>query len=347
MVDMIVLWKKLFEIWCFKGTNMSSIECFETALKDSGIITTDDVDDESKLSKVDRQLFASGLIKAMEENENGQYLFHRAYLNERVEDIAKYLCVFSKRAYIGAGNIDFGYTQGENSKLYFHESGSINNRAIKIYIAFRELLKKQIAFFAPTSGYVDDFPFSSNPYDFLTPLLNNGYKRVNSSNFYQITDNMLNKLYIGLPWLKNARVEDYIDIVNKYHDYFLKYSIEVRKAADDTDDINKFQYDLIKDIQEVIIDIRIALEKKKSELKTKGVVTSIGVLFTTMSFLIPDVYSVVNPEWLSAILGGGALYEFFNGANDINEMINMCMDNTFFPIWEWHRVTTNKQKMDL
>lgn len=96
---------------------------------------------------------------------------------------------------------------------------------------------------------------------------------------------MLNKLYIGLSWLKNARVEDYIDKVNKYHDYFLKYSIEVRKAADATDDINKFQYDLIKDRQETIIDIRIALEKKRSELKTKGIVTTMGVLFTTMSFL--------------------------------------------------------------
>lgn len=323
---------------------MSSIECFETALKDSNIITIDDVDDELKISKVDRSLFAAGLIKAMEENENGQYLFHRAYLNERVTDVAKYLCVFSKRAYIGAGNINFGYTETKNSKLYFYESGSTNNKVIKRYIAFRELFKNQIAFFAPTSGFIDDFPFSSDPYDFLTPLLNNGYKKVNSSNFHQIKDNMLNNLYIGLPWLKNARVEDYIEIVNKYHDYFLKYSIEVRKAADATDDINKFHYDLIKDIQEAIIDIRIALEKKKSELKTKGIVTSIGVLFTTMSFLIPDVYSVINPEWLSAILGGGALYEFFNGANDINEMINMCKDNTFFPIWEWHRVTTNNQK---
>lgn len=52
---------------------------------------------------------------------------------------------------------------------------------------------------------------------------------MNSSHFYQITDNMLNKIYIGLPWLKNARVEDYIEIVNKYYDYFLKYSIEVKK----------------------------------------------------------------------------------------------------------------------
>lgn len=331
-------------IYIQNNINMSSVECFEMALKDSYITSINDVDDETKLSKVDKSLFAIGLIKAMEENENGQYLFHRAYLNRSIEDVAKYLCVFSKRAYIGAGNIDFGYTQGETSKLYYRESSSINNKTIKIYIAFRELFKKQIAFFAPTSGYVDDYPFSSEPYDFLTPLLNSGYKKVNASNFFVITDNMLNKLYIGLPWLKNARVEDYIDIVNKYHDYFLKYSIEVRKAADATDDINKFQYDLIKDIQETIIDIRIALEKKKSELKTKGIVATMGVLFTTMSFLIPDVYSVVNPEWLSAILGGGALYEFFNGANDVNEMINMCKDNTFFPIWEWHRITTNKRR---
>lgn len=323
--------------------NMSSVECFEMALKDSNIKTIEDVDDEEKLSKVDESLFAAGLIRAMEENENGKYLFYRAYLNGEINDIAKYLCVFSKRAYIATGRIDFGYTLTGNSKLFYRESGLTNNRTIKIYVAFRELFKSQIAFFAPTSGYIDNYPFFSDSYDFLTPLLNKGYKNVNSSSFYKISDDMFNKLYIGLPWLKNARVEDYIEIVNKYHDYFLKYSIEVRKAAEATDDIDKFQYDLIKDIQEAIVDIRIALEKKKSELKAKGIVTTIGVLFTTMSFLIPDVCSVINPEWLSAILGGGALYEFFNGAKDIDEMLNMCKGNTFFPIWEWHRVTTDRQ----
>jgi hypothetical protein len=333
----------LIQMYIPGNINMSSIECFEMALKDSHIISIDDVDDESKMSKVDISLFATGLIKAMGEYEDGKYLFHRAYLNDRVEDIAKYLCVFSKRTYIGAGKIDFIYAQNENCILSYRESSSINNRTIKVYIAFRELFKKQIAFFAPTSGYIEyDNPFWGDSYDFLTPLLNNGYKKVKSGDFCEITNNMINKLYIGLPWLKNARVEDYIDIVNKYHDYFLKYSIEVRKAAEATDDINKFQYDLIKDIQEAIIDIRIAFEKKKSELKTKGIITTMGVLFTTMSFLIPDISSVVNPEWLVAILGGGSLYEFFNGANDRIEMINMCKNNTFFPIWEWHKVTNKK-----
>lgn len=211
--------------------------------------------------------------------------------------------MFSKRTYIGAGNVNFGYTQTTNRKLYYRESSTINNNVIKIYITFRELFKEQIAFFAPTSGYIYDDPSGLFAYDFLAPLLYERYKKVNSSSYYKISENMLNKLYIGLPWLKNARVEDYIDIVNKYHDYFLKYSMEVRKASEATDDINKFQYDLVKDIQESIIDIRIALEKKKSELKAKGIATTIGVLFTTMTFLIPNVYSVINPEWLSAVLG--------------------------------------------
>lgn len=65
--------------------NMSSIDCFESALKDSNIITINDVDDETKISKVDKSLFAAGLVKAMEENEYGRYLFYRAYLNKNVK----------------------------------------------------------------------------------------------------------------------------------------------------------------------------------------------------------------------------------------------------------------------
>lgn len=321
--------------------NMSSIECYEEALKGSKIKSVEDVNDKFKVSKVDRSLFAYGLIKAMNENEDGRYLFHRGYLNRDVESIAKYLCVFSKRAYIGAGRIDFGSL--DTGRPVYHESGAENDRVLKLYVAFRDLFINKIAFFAPTSGYIDQFAFSSDPYDFITPLLNQDYKRVNSGDFHRVTEDMVNKLYIGLPWLKNARVEDYVEIVDKYNDRFLRYSYEVRKIADATDDIEKFQRDLIKNVQETIVDLRIALEKKKSELKTKGIITTIGVCFTTMSFLIPDAYSAINPEWLSALLGGGALYEFFDGAKDINEMINVCKENTFFPIWEWNRVTEKRQ----
>lgn len=53
--------------------NMNSIECFETAIKYSGIMTIDDVDDESKLSKVDKSLFAASLVKTMENAERHYY----------------------------------------------------------------------------------------------------------------------------------------------------------------------------------------------------------------------------------------------------------------------------------
>lgn len=323
---------------------MTSIECFEEALKESGIVTIKDVDDNKKLSRVNKSLFAKGLIKAMEENEDGTYLFYRGYLNSCTEDIAKYLCIFSRRTYIGAGNIDFGHTD-DDDKIYYNDShNSTNERTLKLYITFRELFKNQIAFFAPTSGYINDDLGYSESYDFITPLLNKNYKKVNTSDFQRVTDKMVSKLYVGLPWLKNARVEDYFEIVTKYHDYFLRYSFEVKRLAETTDNIDKFQYDLAKNIQEATIDLRIALEKKRNELITKGIVTTIGVCFTTMSILIPNLCSVINPEWLSMVFGGGTLYEFFNGATDINTMLNMCKDNTFFPIWEWNRKTERQKK---
>lgn len=330
----------------YEDNGMSSLECFEEALKHSNIETIWDVDDTRKLAKVDRYLFALGLAKAMEENEDGRYLFYRGYLNSQIDSIAKYLCVFSKRTYIGAGSIHFGYTNGGDSKLYYDDRGQTPNRALKLYVAYRELFKNKIAFFAPTSGLVEEYFCHYESFDFLTPLLNSNYKKINTSDFQRVTDRMVEKVYIGLPWLKNARIEDYFELIHKYQNHFAKYSLEVKKMADASESIEKFQYDLVQSIQEAIIDLRIDLEKKRSELLTKGIVTSIGVCFTTMPLIIPDAGSMVNPEWISALLGGGALYEFFDGAKDLHDMLYLCRQNTFFPMWEWNRITEKRQKQN-
>lgn len=341
----------MFELYT-KNLQMTSQECFENALKISSIYTLNDVDDDEKLSKIDFSLFALGLMKAIDENQEGQFLYHRPSLNNKIDDVAKYLCVFSKRAYINVGNIDFFInmdTTSMNGVSGFHErNSSIPNRTIKLYITFRELIRNGIVFFAPSSGYLEYPAFSlwDDSYNFLGPLLSEGYRRIDCSRFSIISEDMVKKMYVGLPWLKNARVEDYIEIANQYQDLFLRYSYQVRKVADATNDINMFQYDLIKDIEEAMADIRISIEKKKEELRVKGIYTAIGIIFTTIPFLFSGTFLNINPEWLTAVMGGGTMYEFFDGISDIKEMLNVSKDNSFFPMWEWNRLTikNNKEK---
>lgn len=317
--------------------NMTA-ELFEEIIRNEKIISITDLKNREKFSYKTIELITEALYTSYKKQMNDKYIYVRGYPYGLTESISKYLCVFSQRAYISAGSL---HCRSESKSLLLDADTDEVKRLLGIYYLYREIIKNNIAIYVPYSmsikginirrvesenGYTT-FPFFDLP---QTVKLYN-------SNYDSFLHKSVSKLYVGLPWLFNARVEDYIEIINKYETQFSNYNKKVREISLATNDIEEFNSLLVKEFQEAVIDIRIALEKKKTALKVKGITTILGICMTTIPYICPQISQYVDPKILSALLGGNSIKDLLSCTNDINEIANLCKENPFWPLWEWQR----------
>lgn len=147
---------------------------------------------------------------------------------------------------------------------------------------------------------------------------------------------LLNKIFVAMPWLENARVEDYIDIVNKYQSEFEGYNHCLANISEVTEDTEAFIKKYLNDYKDASINLHIAMEKKQAELKTKGITTALSLCLTAIPYLLPE--GCVDAKMISAFLGTGTIKEILSSANIFAEMKNIGKENPFWVIWKWENV---------
>ena len=108
---------------------------------------------------------------------------------------------------------------------------------------------------------------------------------------------------VNLPWLMNARQEDYIELICKYSLQFENYSRQIDRITRIAKNPEELSNLFINEVKDAFIDIRISLKKAQSGLLKKGIKTIIGTVATAIPFVLPLKNSFISPELLGSILG--------------------------------------------
>ena len=142
-------------------------------------------------------------------------------------------------------------------------------------------------------------------------------------------------LYVSLPWLYNASVQDYIDIINKYENEFNNYNRYINELAKITNSEYEITQNLVKDINDLKLDLNIKLSQKKDELKKKGINTFVGVCFTAIPFIINSNFEIIDPAILSALIGGKTIWDCADMVSKGLVKNNLSRNNPLWVIWKW------------
>ena len=241
-----------------------------------------------------------------------------------VETSAKYACLFSKRSIIDAGTIIFDDNGRSSVEVY----------TLEAYLRFRELIRYGIVDFMPICLIINCN--SIRQVENTTQVFINSDPSFLQSNF-NAAIKPVNHMLIKIPWLKNARIEDYIDLVKGNQLQFENYGLKVNEVIK-LNNIELISETLIKELNEASIELSILLQTKQKELRTKGIVTTLGICCTIIPFLFPQISEIVEPKLLSSLLGVGTIKELFNMGNEITAINNNGKSDPYWIMWKWGKV---------
>ena len=241
-----------------------------------------------------------------------------------VETSAKYACLFSKRSIIDAGTIVFDDNGRSSVEVY----------TLEAYLRFRELIRYGIVDFMPL--YLIINCNSIRQIENTTQVFINSNPSFSQSNF-NAAIKLVNHMLIKIPWLKNARIEDYIDLVKSNQLQFENYGLKVNEVIK-SNNIESISETLIKELNEASIELSILLEAKQKELRTKGIVTTLGICCTIVPFLFPQISEILEPKLLSSLLGVGTIKELFNMGNEMTVINNIGKSDRYWIMWKWGKV---------
>ena len=264
------------------------------------------------------------------EYDPGQYFQINGMNSDNQHHLTKFSCFFPGRTLISAGDIK------KEENRYYIQRITLFNFFFSSIIADNDL-----GFFTPNSinGKALRSILSKQEDDYRIADLDTiytGKKRISKSN------SIVDKMYIGLPWLYNARVEDYIELINRYENEFENYNRHIRDLAKTATNEKELTRDLVNSFNDLKIDMQIKLEMKKEELRKKGILTLVGVCLTAIPYAISLKYETIDPSLLNGLLGGLSVYECASVISDGLARNNLSRDNPLWIIWKWAQKAEKK-----
>ena len=231
---------------------------------------------ESHIRDIDGQIF---LVDKMREVD--------------AQNILKYSCLFPNRMIISSGDFFF---------LKRKEHAHVDIDFFRKLFWSRSLINEGIVHISPFCLRLDLVDGAAD-YENLKMMNENKVAFLDNCGLGQYPQNdLMRKIHIGIPWLENVQIFDYLDIIksNKTEFEFLNYHLS--KLSSLSENTNYFITTFVDEFKDANINIQIALEKKQASLKTKGVTTILSLCLTVIPLLIP-ANNVIDPKIISALLG--------------------------------------------
>ena len=249
------------------------------------------------------------------------------------EDLLKYSCVFPNRMIISAGN--FVYLDDPDQAF-------VDLELLKKLLWSKSLLNTGLVHISPFARYTDKEPGKGNLKNALVERLTlsewNKKKiaELDKCGVGNADTPLVDKkcLFLAIPWLKHARLDDYLEIIKGNEKEFENYNLTVTRMLDSNDDIDKLIRDLGYDFREANTNIAIALEKKKNELKSKGITTLLSFTVTMIPLMIPGI-NEVDPALISTLLGTPGIVSLMNMIPDLVNVKDTGKENPFWVLWKW------------
>lgn len=249
------------------------------------------------------------------------------------ENLLKYSCVFPNRMIISAGK--FVYLDDPRQAF-------VDIALLKKLFWSKPLLSSGIVHISPFARYTELEPGKGNLEQAMVEKLNlSSYNREKIAEFDKCGVGYANApsvdhncLFLAIPWLENARLGDYREIIQKNENEFANYNLRITKLFQQYDDVEKLISELDYELREANVNIMIALEKEQNALRRKGIFTTLAISLSLVPLALPAV-PAIDPATLSMILGAPGLASLLSLGPDLLSVKDVGKENPFWVLWKW------------
>lgn len=268
---------------------------------------------------------------------NGQYISVDPQ-SFQDEYISNYMCLFPKRALIETSTLlsylDITPHNGESYDLPPDDF-------MKQYFRFSNLIEHNIAFLYPTKTNEEMHRGTEQIFDSSSIIpLKNVASISQNGNINRIVQRP-DMFYVAFPWLYNARTDDFIEICDRYPLEFDCLAIAIEKIAQASNGTTDLQTDILLELKEALINIQISFEKKKAALKTKGIISTVGIALTCIPLVVSHYFENIDISMLQTMLGSATILGSADILNDFFSLKGEGIENPYWVLWKWKQSTLN------
>lgn len=293
----------------------------------------------------ERILYHVACYNAIEEIERthshlNKHFFHNSlFIGEDTNYLNTYVTLFPERFIAYTSDLyiheDIG-VEGAKDKLTY--GAAVGTDLLIQYLRHRELIANGLLYLFPQSVFPIDKDYVSIP-NFKDAK--NALFIGNASRKLEIiprTDHI--KLVIELPWLKGARIEDFIELREKYKIEYERFQIKTDELLLKAKEGEGIESLLAKEYNEASLEIRNIINKRKNELKRKGKEVLLGTICTAIPIILSNAdFSLFDPKIFSSIVGGSTIY---NGIKDYFVRGHLERDNPYWILYKWQQKSSSE-----
>lgn len=262
-------------------------------------------------------------------NKGGQFFC----IEDKQSDIAnvsKYLCFFPERGLIKT--IAPSISLDDYNLPYYP---TLKRDYLVKYFEYHELMAHDIIDLYPSidlNAYCDPV-FELGQHENIAFLSNAGCGIQNYEAKQQ-------GLFLAFPWIYSARVEDFIELQSKYSIEFRQYNNIIAKISHESKNINDFNNSVLLEAEKAYGELTLLFKQKKRDLLRRGIMTTIGIAFTFLPTVFPDLSKIIDPKLYTTIVGGSTVCDTLNKFSNLFELSDLGKQNPFWITWKW--MQTNK-----
>lgn len=306
----------------------NAFEFLENILKDFNIRTIDDLEQKADIFSSNEMIrdISEWLIQQLNHTKqtivssNGEFFCFEQ--SDDIDGISKYSCIFPNRTIIKNCSMVYNPSRPNCINDYLFCATDV----FRQYIRYKPILKNSLALFTPIIFDLENGITETFDRENIAHLFNCGTSESNE---------LKDKLLLTLPWLHNVNIEDYIEIIDNNKKEFENYNLALESIAAATHGRSALSNDVMSKIKEITINLEIALQKKQSAFKKKGITTVLGLCLTAIPLVVPNIGQYIDPKILSTFLGAGTIKDSLALLQQHDEIANLNKENPFWVIWKW------------
>lgn len=152
-----------------------------------------------------------------------------------------------------------------------------------------------------------------------------------SSNFDELST--CNNLAITSNFLRNARVEDFVEIILSNENEFAEYRRALNKKLNKKDLRYSDIYDWLQEIDYNVAKVNILYKNKMKDLRFKGMEVALGTVANVGLLMLPEELSAIKP-YASTLISTKTGFDCVGFIHELRNAQNLGRENDFWVLWK-------------
>jgi len=282
-------------------------------------------------------------VRELHENKKMHFIHDMRWRQHFPEYIPLFATIFPKRLILHSTDVASARLMGVNGFDWsFGLCDTPNIDMIRTYLRYKPLFEEGLIHFIQQMYVLQiDRNYATLPYINLSKHKNMTFIDDIGDEITPLeTDVDLKQIITEFPWLKNAFIEDYVELGEKHKLEYKRLQIKFDELIQKSKKGANIGNTLIKEYNEASLEIRNIIINRRDEIKRKGRDIAIGTILACIPIALEQAnITLFDPKVLSTVIGGATL---FNGVKDFFSNSRLERKNPYWVIWEWEEKSKRK-----